>query len=195
MKPDPAPHHELQLQPITSTTGNEQGAKNDENGHGDEGREAKTTTWWWVKLLICAAVITVGQTATVLLGRLYFVEGGTSKWISFISQLGGFPMLIPYYIYSNFFVVRPSDDHSRRRQRPLTYGAFYVFQGLLLGGSTYLYTIGLQYLPVSTSSLIVSSQLGFNAFFSYFINSQRFVLDKSSDLRKKINLVDVANII
>ncbi|KAL0305531.1 UNVERIFIED_CONTAM: Purine permease 21 [Sesamum radiatum] len=37
-----------------------------------------------------------------------------------------------------------------------------------------LYTIGLQYLPVTTYTLICASQLGFNAVFSYFLNRQKF---------------------
>ncbi|CAN1251321.1 Purine permease 21 [Linum perenne] len=127
---------------------------------------------WWIKVLIYAAVIIACQSAVVLLARLYFVKGGTSKWISLISQLGGFPVLIPYYIYSNFIKHRHNvNDH---HLPPLTYGSFYVFQGILIWGSTYLYTIGLQYLPVSTSTIIASSQLAFNALFSYFINSQKF---------------------
>lgn len=36
-----------------------------------------------------------------------------------------------------------------------------------------LFSIGLSYLPVSIYSLISATQLGFNAFFSYFLNSQR----------------------
>ncbi|THG15559.1 hypothetical protein TEA_002490 [Camellia sinensis var. sinensis] len=37
-----------------------------------------------------------------------------------------------------------------------------------------LYSIGLLYLPVSTYTLICASQLGFNALFSFFLNSQKF---------------------
>ncbi|OMO66815.1 hypothetical protein CCACVL1_20981 [Corchorus capsularis] len=34
--------------------------------------------------------------------------------------------------------------------------------------------VGFKYLPVSTMTLILASQLAFNAFFSYFLNSQNF---------------------
>ncbi|XP_047940045.1 probable purine permease 10 [Salvia hispanica] len=37
-----------------------------------------------------------------------------------------------------------------------------------------LYSIGLQYLPVTTYTLLCASQLGFNAVFSLFLNRQRF---------------------
>ncbi|KAK8580555.1 hypothetical protein V6N13_143635 [Hibiscus sabdariffa] len=50
----------------------------------------------------------------------------------------------------------------------------YVTFGLMLAGNGFLYSVGTQYLPVSTVTLISASQLAFNAFFSYFLNSQRF---------------------
>ncbi|KAL7129733.1 hypothetical protein ABFS83_13G088300 [Erythranthe nasuta] len=37
-----------------------------------------------------------------------------------------------------------------------------------------LYSIGLQYLPVTTYTLICATQLGFNAVFSFFLNKQKF---------------------
>ena len=40
--------------------------------------------------------------------------------------------------------------------------------GLLLAGNSFLYSVGMKYLPVSTVTLISASQLAFNAFFSYF---------------------------
>ncbi|XVF40211.1 hypothetical protein PTKIN_Ptkin01aG0093300 [Pterospermum kingtungense] len=49
-----------------------------------------------------------------------------------------------------------------------------VYLGLLAVGCGYLYSVGFQYLPVSTVALISASQLAFNAFFSYFLNSQKF---------------------
>ncbi|VVA92848.1 unnamed protein product [Arabis nemorensis] len=46
--------------------------------------------------------------------------------------------------------------------------------GLLLGLDNYLYAYGLAYLPVSTSSLIVGTQLAFNAIFAFFMVKQKF---------------------
>ncbi|XWS19805.1 hypothetical protein CRYUN_Cryun31cG0047800 [Craigia yunnanensis] len=51
----------------------------------------------------------------------------------------------------------------------------YIALGILLATYSLLYSIGLSYLPVSTYSLIcASTQLAFNAFFSFFLNSQKF---------------------
>ncbi|CAL1366799.1 unnamed protein product [Linum trigynum] len=129
---------------------------------------------WWLKVLTYAAIILTSQTAVVLLARLYFVKGGASKWLVTTVQLAGFPLLIPYYLYH--LTRNHAVDGGDRRQPPsnLTHGAFYTIVGLLTGGSTYLYSTGIDYLPVSTSTLIASSQLAFNAFFSYFLNSQKF---------------------
>ncbi|XP_077235201.1 putative purine permease 11 isoform X2 [Tasmannia lanceolata] len=50
----------------------------------------------------------------------------------------------------------------------------YISLGLIVGGDNLMYSYGLLYLPVSTYSLICASQLAFNVFFSYFLNSQKF---------------------
>ncbi|XWS18597.1 hypothetical protein CRYUN_Cryun32bG0058300 [Craigia yunnanensis] len=50
----------------------------------------------------------------------------------------------------------------------------YLYLGLLSAGNVYLYSVSFEYLPVSTVALISASQLVFNAFFSYFLNSQKF---------------------
>lgn len=49
-----------------------------------------------------------------------------------------------------------------------------IFIGLLIGLDNYLYAYGLAYLPVSTSSLIVGTQLAFNAIFSFLMVKQKF---------------------
>ncbi|CAI0397910.1 unnamed protein product [Linum tenue] len=130
---------------------------------------------WWLKVLTYTAIILISQTAVVLLARLYFVKGGASKWLVTTVQLAGFPLLIPYYLYHHLTKNHAVDGGDRRQPSSnLTHGAFYTIVGLLTGGSTYLYSTGIDYLPVSTSTLIASSQLAFNAFFSYFLNSQKF---------------------
>ncbi|CAL1366801.1 unnamed protein product [Linum trigynum] len=131
---------------------------------------------WWLKVLTYSTIILTSQTAVVLLARLYFVKGGASKWLVTTVQLAGFPLLIPYYLYHLTTKNHAVDGGDRRQPSSnLTHGAFYTIVGLLVGGSTtYLYSTGIDYLPVSTSTLIASSQLAFNAFFSYFLNAQKF---------------------
>lgn len=46
--------------------------------------------------------------------------------------------------------------------------------GVLTGLDDFFYAWGVSYLPVSTSSLLIASQLGFNAVFAYFLVKQKF---------------------
>ncbi|XP_018451566.2 probable purine permease 10 [Raphanus sativus] len=113
-----------------------------------------------------------GQSVATILGRLYYDNGGNSKWLATVVQLVGFPVLLPYYLFSiktHKTTHRDDGKSASPRNRVLVY----LVLGLLVGGDCYLYSTGLLYLPVSTFSLICASQLAFNAFFSYFLNSQK----------------------
>ncbi|CAJ1963916.1 unnamed protein product [Sphenostylis stenocarpa] len=67
-----------------------------------------------------------------LLGRLYYDKGGKSKWMGTLVQLGGFPILLPYY-----FISAPKNLTTKNsihlNQPPASLLAFiYVSLGLLL---------------------------------------------------------------
>lgn len=115
-----------------------------------------------------------GQTVATLLGRLYFDKGGNSKWMSAFVQLAGFPLLLPFYCIT--VPKDPTTDDSTHVDRPpaLTLALFYVCLGIVVAGDCLLYSYGMSYLPVSTFSLVCASQLAFNAFFSYFLNAEKF---------------------
>ncbi|KAF2282829.1 hypothetical protein GH714_043120 [Hevea brasiliensis] len=104
---------------------------------------------------------------------MYFVKGGNSKWMATLVQLAGFPILIPYY-----FIIKLKNptayDTCTKPPSVLTLTAIYVSLGLLMAADCFMYSIGLQYLPVSTYTLICASQLAFNSVFSFFLNSQKF---------------------
>ncbi|KAJ8632015.1 hypothetical protein MRB53_025351 [Persea americana] len=96
------------------------------------------------------------------------IKGGNSKWVSTLVQSAAFPtLLIPLY-----FISSPT---TRTPQQPSLTTLFfiYIFIGLVVVAASMMYSYGLLYLPVSTYSLICATQLGFNAIFSYFINSQK----------------------
>ncbi|KAK7305238.1 hypothetical protein VNO77_43140 [Canavalia gladiata] len=126
----------------------------------------------WLRIAIHAGFVLVCGSTAVLLGRLYYEKGGKSKWMVTLVQLAGFPILLPYY----FSVSRNLTTNSIHSNQPSTLmlAFIYVSIGLLGAINCYLYSIGLWYLPASTYSLICSSQLAFNAFFSYFLNSLKF---------------------
>ncbi|CAI9760120.1 unnamed protein product [Fraxinus pennsylvanica] len=93
------------------------------------------------------------------------------KWLQmaiYTVLLAGFPILLPFLWITA--TKRPTSDN----ESTLVLISLYIAFGISLAFDSMLYTVGLKYLPVSTFSLICASQLGFNAFFSYFLNSQKF---------------------
>ncbi|WCJ27350.1 purine permease 10 [Euphorbia peplus] len=125
---------------------------------------------WWLKISLYIIFMLCGQSVALLLGRLYFVKGGNSKWMATLVQIIGFPVLIPYY----FLIKTKRPDPNAKSPSISTLLGVYITFGMLIAVDCYLYTIGLQYLPVSTYTLICASQLAFNSLFSFFLNSQKF---------------------
>ncbi|KAL0549543.1 hypothetical protein IC582_014028 [Cucumis melo] len=130
----------------------------------------------WLKIFVYIIFILLGQAVATLLGRLYFDKGGKSKWLGTLVQVAGFPIFFPYYIIIATKQKTSTNNISQTEQQPtlLKLVMVYLTLGLLLAADCYLLSIGLMYLPVSTYSLISSSQLAFNAIFSFFLNSQKF---------------------
>ncbi|KAK8618552.1 hypothetical protein V6N13_132540 [Hibiscus sabdariffa] len=126
----------------------------------------------WLRIAAYAVSAVCGGTAALLLTRLYYEKGGTSKWVATVLQVVGFPILLPFYRHKS---ITTTDTNTTKPALPLLV-LVYVYLGLLVAANAFLYSVGLEYLPVSTVSLISASQLAFNAFFSYFLNSQRFTL-------------------
>ncbi|KAJ7947268.1 Purine permease [Quillaja saponaria] len=127
----------------------------------------------WLRIALYTLFLLFGQSIATLLGRLYYDKGGKSKWMGTLVNLVGFPILLPYYCISA--PKNPTRDNIQTEPPSASKLAFvYVSLGLLVVLDCYLYSVGLLYLTVSTYSLICASQLGFNAFFSYFLNSQKF---------------------
>ncbi|KAL4368920.1 hypothetical protein GQ457_05G035810 [Hibiscus cannabinus] len=134
----------------------------------------------WLRVALYAASAVAGQASAALLTRLYYQKGGTSKWVETLTQLAGFPILIPYYISHLRKDTPPPPSNTAVETKPppppktVSLVFVYVYLGLLMAGNAYLYSVGFEYLPVSVVSLISTSQLAFNALFSYFLNSQKF---------------------
>ncbi|XP_059289355.1 purine permease 21-like isoform X2 [Lycium ferocissimum] len=126
---------------------------------------------WWIQMVIYSTFVLSGQAIGTLLGRLYFDKGGNSKWLATLVQTIGFPVLIPF-----LFITSTKTNKVNEIKKPsfLVVASFYTLLGLFIAGTCMLYTIGLQYLPVTTYSLICASQLAFNALFSFFLNKQKF---------------------
>ncbi|KAK7263342.1 hypothetical protein RJT34_30930 [Clitoria ternatea] len=126
----------------------------------------------WFHVFIYTIFLIAGQSAATLLGKLYFDRGGKSKWIVTFAQSAGFPILTPLLFYFT------NQKHAKLTNIPnnvvSTLFFLYLAFGLLSTGSDLMYSYGLLYLPLSTYALICATQLGFNAIFSFFLNSQKF---------------------
>ncbi|CAN7031563.1 unnamed protein product, partial [Brassica rapa subsp. trilocularis] len=140
-------------------------------GNNQTGVPHSNTYKRWLRVIAYTFFVISGQSVAAILGRLYYDNGGKSKWLATVVQLVGFPVLLPYHLLSikTHATTHTDSKSASPRNRVLVY----VVLGVLVGAGCYLYSIGLLYLPVSTFSLICASQLAFNAFFSYFLNSQK----------------------
>ncbi|KAG6514734.1 probable purine permease 4 [Zingiber officinale] len=112
--------------------------------------------------------LVVGSLAATLLSRFYFVHGGSDRWVSTLVQCAGFPLLfIPIY-----FSRRSGAGTARASVLVPRLLVLCVLIGVLLGVNNFLISWGVSYLPVSTSSLLLSSQLGFTLFLSALLVHQ-----------------------
>ncbi|XP_026439172.1 probable purine permease 11 [Papaver somniferum] len=139
-------------------------------GGAQESKEFRVTLYGFL--------LVSGQSVATLLGELYYDKGGNSKWMATLVQSAGFPVLFIPLIVVKVYLPPPTSstttlttEHSASIS---TLALLYISLGVLIAGNGMLYSYGLLYLPVSTYSLLCSTQLVFNAIFSFFINSQKF---------------------
>ncbi|KAF5460273.1 hypothetical protein F2P56_020154 [Juglans regia] len=135
---------------------------------------------WWLRVATYTLFLLAGQSTATLLGRLYYDEGGNSKWMATFVQSAGFPILVPLLFLFSPSMASTSTTSSTISSATATppplsrLTLLYLAFGLLLAGDNMMYSYGLLYLPVSTYSLLCATQLAFNAIFSFFLNSQKF---------------------
>ncbi|CAN7056719.1 unnamed protein product [Brassica oleracea var. botrytis] len=128
----------------------------------------------WLRISIYVFFFLSCQALSTILGRLYFENGGKSTWMGTLVQLIGFPVLFLFRFFSKIKTPKSTDTSFRQFPSFITLGSVYIVTGLLVSANSYMSSVGLLYLPVSNFSLILASQLAFTAFFSYFLNSQKF---------------------
>ncbi|KAK8957869.1 Purine permease 3 [Platanthera zijinensis] len=126
-------------------------------------------------LLLNVVLLIAGGSVGPIFVRIYFLHGGNRKWFASFLQTAAFPFLLLPLLFS----------FGRRRRRSsasptplflispfllLSSAAIGIFTGLV----NFFYSYGSSYLPVSTSSLLISTQLGFTALFAFLIVRQKF---------------------
>ncbi|KAM0846240.1 hypothetical protein ACQ4PT_055802 [Festuca glaucescens] len=126
----------------------------------------------WLVVVINCGMLTVGTTGGPLITRLYYSKGGHRQWLSAWIETAAWPLLLVIVVAS--YITRRGRDPSAplllTRPRILLAA---VPLGLAMGADNFLYAFGLSYLPVSTSAILISTQLAFTVFFAFLIVRQR----------------------
>lgn len=118
---------------------------------------------YWILLLLSTGGILVAFPASSLLSRLYFSNGGQSKWIISWVAVAGWPLtalaLLPTYFFT------------KTSPTPLTLKllASYAVLGFLSAADNLMYAYAYAYLPASTASLLASSSLIFSSLFGFLL--------------------------
>ncbi|KAK4723261.1 hypothetical protein R3W88_026040 [Solanum pinnatisectum] len=113
----------------------------------------------------------IGSISSSLLSKFYFNHKGDSRWVSTWVQSAGFPLLLlpiclPFYVFKS--THRKPFTNLTPKMLLLS-----IVIGFFLGLNNLLFSWGNSYLPVSTNSLVLSSQLVFTLITSFIIVKQK----------------------
>ncbi|XP_059633566.1 probable purine permease 4, partial [Cornus florida] len=113
----------------------------------------------------------VGSVSSSLLSRFFFIHKGSSRWVSTWVQSAGFPLLLlPIYLPHHLLKCTPRKPFSHFTPKLFVIS---VLVGFLIGLNNLLFSWGTSYLPVSTSSLLLSTQLAFTLILSVVIAKEK----------------------
>ncbi|CAI9294420.1 unnamed protein product [Lactuca saligna] len=147
----------------TRTTSNQQAEKD----------EKMSKTMKKSLLAMNCIMLGVGNCGGPLVQRLYFVKGGKRVWTSSWLQTAGWPFLIIPVIVSFIHKTRNGKEAKLISLKPSLFLPCAVL-GVLTGFDDYLAAYGVSRLPVSTSALIIATQLAFTAGFAFILVKQKF---------------------
>ncbi|PON83813.1 Purine permease [Trema orientale] len=171
--PNPPGNHQPHRSIVPITINIDQGINTHNNNNDNNNNNNKSiNNRSYIPLLVTNFLfLFVGSVSSSLLSKYYFNHKGSSIWVSTWVQCAGFPLLIlpiflPYYL----FKATPRKPFTRFTP---TLFLLSLLIGLLLGLNNLLFSWGNSYLPVSTSSLLLSSQLAFTLLLSVLIVRQK----------------------
>ncbi|XP_004242795.2 purine permease 3-like [Solanum lycopersicum] len=138
-------------------------------------------------LAINCIILAIGNCGGPLITRLYFLKGGERIWLSSWLETVGWPIVLVPLSFSYFNRRREfrgkittdnnNDNDNNNAKFILMTRRIFVASigiGILTGFDNYLYAYGVAKLPVSTSALVIASQLAFTAGFAFLLVKQKF---------------------
>jgi drug/metabolite transporter (DMT)-like permease len=117
-------------------------------------------------------MLALGAIGGPLLSRLYFSKGGHRQWLSAWLETGGWPLLL-VPVAASFGARRARDRGAPVLLTPPRILLAAAGLGVATGVDDFVYAYGLAYLPVSTSAILISTQLAFTVFFAFLVVRQR----------------------
>lgn len=124
-------------------------------------------------VIVNCCILILGTTGGPLVSRLYFYQGGKRQWLSCFLETGGWPLVFIPLIASLIYRRRSDPTAKAVFITPRIFAACAVL-GIMTGMDDFLYAYGLSFIPVSTSALLISTQLAFTALFAFLIVRQKF---------------------
>ncbi|CAA7394167.1 unnamed protein product [Spirodela intermedia] len=137
----------------------------------ERGRERKET-FRRVALILSIIFLVVGAVGAPLLTRIYFLHGGSRVWVTTFVQFIAFPLVLPL-LYASY-LRRWQRGERKLVQLSAKVTAASVGIGIIAAADAYLYTYGSMSLPLSTSTLVFSTQVVFTAVFAFLLVRQKF---------------------
>ncbi|CAI0401111.1 unnamed protein product [Linum tenue] len=126
-------------------------------------------------LIVNCILLSLGSACGPLVLRLYFLKGGKGVWISAALETAGWPFIL-LALLTSYLYRRSRNGPQATKISFITWRLFLASAvlGVLTGLDDYLYASGVSYIPVSTSALIIASQLAFTAVFAFLLVRQKF---------------------
>ncbi|KAM7514525.1 hypothetical protein LguiA_004108 [Lonicera macranthoides] len=128
-------------------------------------------------LILNCVLLSIGNCGGPLIMRLYFIHGGNRVWLSSWLETAGWPIIflpILFLYLRNRRSTTTAGTTTKLFHMKLPLFLASAFIGILTGLDDYLYAYGVARLPISTSALIIASQLAFTALFAFLLVKQRF---------------------
>ncbi|XP_061355050.1 probable purine permease 5 isoform X3 [Gastrolobium bilobum] len=118
---------------------------------------------YWILLVLSIIAMLVAFPASSILSRVYYANGGQSKWIISWVAVAGWPLTV-LMLFPSYFIGKTFPTPLN-----LKLSVSYIILGFLSAADNLLYAYAYAYLPASTASLVASSSLVFSALFGYLL--------------------------